>query len=96
MRSWRPCAGGWYQATGASALFNAGAPEKLIQDVTGHRPNALQLYERLTLLQRQSVSSVLVQGKQRFDQGKENVPVPVARAPSVVKSDLRITLLWRY
>ena len=27
--------------TGASALFNAGVPEKLIGDVTGHRSNAL-------------------------------------------------------
>ena len=39
------------RATGASALFNAGAPEKLIRDVTGHRSNALQLYERPTLQQ---------------------------------------------
>ena len=77
-----------FKGTGASALFNAGAPEKLIRDVTGHRSNALQLYERPTLQQRQSVSSVLIRGKQRFDQGQENVPVPVAHAPSVVKSDV--------
>ena len=40
--------GGWHsekkttiahslRATGATALFNAGVPENLIQDVTGHR-----------------------------------------------------------
>ena len=34
------------RATGASALFNAGVPDKLIRDVTSHWSNALQLYER--------------------------------------------------
>ena len=34
------------KATKASALFNAGIPEKMIREVTGHRSNALQLYER--------------------------------------------------
>ena len=34
------------RATGASALFNAGVPEKLIRGVTGHRSKALQLHER--------------------------------------------------
>ena len=29
------------RATGATALFNAGVPEKLIRDVTGHRSKAL-------------------------------------------------------
>ena len=38
------------RATGATALFNAGVPEKLIRDVTGHRSNALHLYERPTVL----------------------------------------------
>ncbi len=54
------------RATGASALFNAGVPDKFIRDVTGHRSNALQLYERPTLQQQQSVSSVLVQGQKSF------------------------------
>ena len=36
------------RATGATALFNAGVPKKLIKDVTGHRSNALHLYERPT------------------------------------------------
>ena len=48
------------RATVASALFNAGAPEKLIREGTGHTSNALELYERLTLEQRQKVSSILV------------------------------------
>ena len=33
------------RATGATALFSAGVPEKLIRDVTGHKSNTLQLYE---------------------------------------------------
>ena len=62
------------RATGATALFNAGVPEKLIHDVTGHKSSALQLYERPTLQQRQMVSSIVVQCKQSFQAGKENVP----------------------
>ena len=60
------------RATGATALFNAGVPEKLIRDVTGHRSNALQLYERPSLQQRQEVSKVLVQGAEKTVQ-KENI-----------------------
>ena len=59
------------RATGASALFNAGVPEKLIRDVTGHRSSALHLYERPTIEQKQSVSKVLVQGDNEFQKGKE-------------------------
>ena len=29
------------RATGATALFNAGVPEKLIRDVTGHRSKTI-------------------------------------------------------
>jgi hypothetical protein len=50
------------RATRATALFNAGVPEKLIREVTGHRSNSLHLYERPSLEQRQAVSKVLVQG----------------------------------
>ena len=63
------------RATGASALFNAGVPEKLIRDVTGHRSSALHLYERPTIEQKQSVSKVLVQGDNEFQKGKKNTPV---------------------
>ena len=41
-------------------LFNAGAPEKLIRGVTGHRSNALQLYQRPTTEQLQKTSVVLM------------------------------------
>ena len=56
------------RATGASALFNAGVPERLIRDVTGHRSSALHLYERPSVQQKQAVSRVLVQGRQSFEQ----------------------------
>ena len=58
------------RATGATTLFNAGVPEKLIREVTGHRSNALQTYERPSLEQRQNVSKILVQGMSN----KENYP----------------------
>lgn len=51
------------RATGATALFNAAVPEKMIRDVTGHKSNALQLYERPTVEQQQRVSKILVQGE---------------------------------
>ena len=56
------------RATGASALFNAGVPERMIRDVTGHRSSALLQYERPNLEQKQAVSQILVQG------GKGNTP----------------------
>ena len=59
------------RATGASAMFRANVPEKIIREVTGHQSNALDLYERPTLQQKQSVSRVLIQGKESFTD-KEN------------------------
>ncbi len=51
------------RATGASALFNAQVPEKLIKGVTGHKSSqALQLYERPTQMQEMAVSRVLTAG----------------------------------
>ena len=39
-------------ATGATALFSAGVPGKLLRDVSGHTSKALQLYERPSQTQR--------------------------------------------
>ena len=61
------------RATGATALFNVGVPEKLIWNVAGHRSNAFQLYERPSMQQRQEVSKVLVQGARQTVE-KENIP----------------------
>ena len=65
--------------TGATALFNAGVQEKLIKDVTSHRSNALQIYERPSLEQRQAVSKILVQGTS----SKKNLSHPVKSSSSV-------------
>ena len=46
--------------TGASNLFQAGVPEKIIQERTGHRSlKALRMYERTTTSQHIAVSNVL-------------------------------------
>lgn len=63
------------RAAGATALFSVGVPEKVIQEVTGHRSNALLAYQRPTIEQKQEASSILVQGKKMCDSGKENVPL---------------------
>ena len=59
------------RATGTTALFSAGVPEKLI---AGHKSNVLQLYERQSVAQNKAVSGILVQGKRSFAEGvdKEN------------------------
>ena len=85
------------RATGATALFSAGVPEKLIRGVTGHRSSALQLYERPTTEQLEETSAILVQGKKNFHPGKENEPAttstptpPAVQAPigqSLTSSD---------
>ena len=48
------------RATGASELFAAGVPEKIIKERTGHRSlEALHVYEHTTSLQHQAVSTIL-------------------------------------
>ena len=48
------------RATGASELFQAGVPEKIVQERTGHRSvKALRLYERTTTNQHMVVSNIL-------------------------------------
>ena len=48
------------RATGASALFEANVPEKIIQERTGHRSvKALRMYERTTEHQHHQVSHIL-------------------------------------
>ena len=48
------------RATGATAMYESGAPEKLIQERTGHRSlEALRSYERTSAQQHQAVSSLL-------------------------------------
>ena len=48
------------RATGATEMFRAGVPEKIIQERTGHRSlKALRIYERTTAGQHLSVANVL-------------------------------------
>lgn len=48
------------RATGATRLFEANVPEKLIQERTGHRStSALRQYEHTSVQQHQSVSSII-------------------------------------
>ena len=48
------------RATGASALFSAGVPEKIIQKNTGHRSlEALRLYEHVSSEQSKDTSKIL-------------------------------------
>ena len=47
-------------ATGATAMFAAQVPEKMIKDVTGHKSSkALAPYEQPTVAQKQGLSMVL-------------------------------------
>ncbi len=48
------------RATGASELFQAGVPEKIIKERTGHHSlEALRTYERTTTEQHQAISDIL-------------------------------------
>ena len=48
------------RATGATDMFRAGVPEKIIQERTGHRSiDALRMYERTATIQHMAVSKVL-------------------------------------
>ena len=48
------------RATAATQMFRQGAPEKVIQERTGHRSiEALHSYERLDEIQHKAVSSLL-------------------------------------
>ena len=51
------------RATGATAMFAAQVPEKMIKEVIGHKSSkALALYKRPTLAQKQALSKVLAGG----------------------------------
>ena len=56
------------RVSGATSLFSAGVPERIIQQRTGHRSvEALQLYERVTDQQNVSVSRILSGEVDQFD-----------------------------
>ena len=54
------------RATGASTLFHANVPEKIIQECTGHRSlAALQQYEH-TIDEQQVAMSDILAGKEHY------------------------------
>lgn len=56
------------RATGASMMFQAGVPEKIVQERTGHRSlEALRMYERTTTTQHMEVSRVLYISTERSE-----------------------------
>ena len=67
------------RATGASAMFQANVPEKIIQNTTGHRSlEALRKYQHTSMEQHQAVSRLLMSGKsslfsQVFKQAAEHI-----------------------
>ena len=69
------------RATGATAIFNASVPEKMIRDVTGHRSKALMLYEHPSIERQKAVTSVLMNGQENV--GITPAAKPVLRERSV-------------
>ena len=68
------------RASGATQLFQNDIPEKVIQEVTGHRSTkALRQYERVAIQQKQVASNILTSGsssKELYPQPKGNIPGP--------------------
>ena len=57
------------RVSGASALFDAGVPERIIQGRTGHRClESLRVYERVTNQQNQKVSKILSGSLESFNE----------------------------
>ena len=70
------------RATGASAMFNAEVPEKMIKSVTGHKSSkALAIYERPSLAQEQALSGVLMGGSSNFVNRGQSSRMPLAAMP---------------
>ena len=62
------------RATGTTALFSAVVPEKTIRNITGHRSNALKLYERTSLHTKKScIPSTCARPKIVRGRGEENI-----------------------
>ena len=56
------------RVSGTTSLFNAGVPERVIQQRTGHRSiEGLRIYERITDEQEMAVSNILTGESMRYD-----------------------------
>ena len=70
------------RATGATTLFNAGVPEKLVQEVTGHRSiECLRRYEKTSEQHKRAVSRSLT-SRQNFEAQSLNIKQTVVSSPS--------------
>ena len=79
------------RATGASALFEANIPEKIIQERTGHRSlKALRLYEPTTDEQHLEVSSIL--GKLGSSEPKDQLPTTYSQSIIVAGFQILVCL----
>ena len=55
------------RATGATRLFEANVPKKLIKEVTGHRSSdSLRVYEHTSISQQQVVSTLMCGQSRQF------------------------------
>lgn len=65
------------RASGATAMFAANVPEKMIKEVTGHKSSkALAIYERPTVQQKQAVSNILVTSSKSYLDEVKKLRVP--------------------
>ena len=63
-------------ASGASAMFRANVPEKIIQRTTGHRSiEALRTYEQVSTEQQKAVSKVLMTNGSFEKGGEQSVEI---------------------
>ena len=64
------------RASGASAMFRANVPEKIIQRTTGHRSiEALRTYEQVSTEQQKAVSKVLMTNGSFEKGGEQSVEI---------------------
>ena len=61
------------RVAGVSSLFDAGVPERIIQQRSGHRSlEGLRVYERVTQQQQQEVSKILAGDSKKFNTTESN------------------------
>lgn len=77
------------RATGASALFNAGVPEAVIQKRTGHKStDALRLYERVSEDQQVAVANILASGSKQTTYDEQLKTARLKKEQTVEEVDL--------
>ena len=79
------------RATGATELYTAGVPEKIIQERTGHRTlESLRMYERTSEKQQQAVSKVIsARVATNFQCEMEKLNLPAHQVPTSMMTPTR-------